>query len=421
LKSKKISFWIEEGFALYSSEPVVKKYYNKNYIIYIYTTSNMKNLVSDYFSGLNINIIIIDNLGPLYLKIVSRLFNMLFINRKFSVMYENDLNKYYGIFYNIINKLFPFKIKNKNINNYYSSVLSFFNKFRFHGDFVIAYTFVSKAYLFANKKTKIILIMESWDHIIKRPHLIKPDIFMTWNNDLKTDAIAHQNYKKIKYIYPSKLRYINDLSKKSNNDIFNTITNIKYRNDLLTIMNKNVILFPVGLTSNDGYKRFLGEIKLIKSLAKMILNTDFIIFVKPKPTGPVGDYDILLNETNIIVGEYSPSANKLDMLKNEYHSYRYLLLKNSTILISLGTTFGLDAAMANIPILHLNLEFEEFKEFAIATKNPHVVKYLSSKDYVVNYTSNDKIIFNSNLIEKCQKYSDNLRNWCLNKDQIDEV
>ena len=109
MKSKKISFWIEEGFALYSSEPVVKKYYNKNYIIYIYTTSNMKNLVSDYFSGLNINIIIIDNLGPLYLKIVSRLFNMLFINRKFSVMYENDLNKYYGIFYNIITSSFLLK------------------------------------------------------------------------------------------------------------------------------------------------------------------------------------------------------------------------------------------------------------------------------------------------------------------------
>ena len=160
LKKKDVSFWIEEGYALYSSKPLVKKYYKKNYTIWIYTRKNMEDLVIKFFPEINIKIILIEQKSNILLKILSKLFTMLFINRNFSVMYNNDLNQYNSFFYNFINKIFPFKIKKRNINNYYYNFIRPFNKFRFKGDFVIAFTFVHEPYLFANRKTKVIFIME---------------------------------------------------------------------------------------------------------------------------------------------------------------------------------------------------------------------------------------------------------------------
>lgn len=327
MRKKDISFWIEEGYALYSSRPLVKKYHNKNYRIWIYTQKNMEKLVTQFFSELNIEIILIEQKRNIYLKILSKLFTMLFINRNYSVMYENDLDQHNSFIYNFINKIFPFKIKKKNINNYYFNIMRLFNKFRFKGDFVIAFTFIHEPYLFANSKTKIIFIMESWDHIVKRPHLIKPSYFMTWNEDLKVDAKKYQNYRHMKCIYPLKLRYIAKFDAMNNEDILKYISNDSYLEDLRKINNKDVILYPVSYTSADNYERHLDQLKFIKSLISVFIDSNYIFFIKPKPTGPIGDYDSFLEEKNVIIGEYTPSLNKEDMLKDEYHAYRYLLLK----------------------------------------------------------------------------------------------
>ena len=206
MSKKNISFWIEEGYALYSSRPVVKKYYKRGYKIWIYTHINIEELVRDYYCNIEFEIIIIDKQSN-FLKIVSYLFSMLFVDRNFSLMYCNDLNDHKSLLYNLVNKFFPFKISNKNINRYYFNCMRIFNRFRFKGDYVIAFTFIHHPYLFANNKTKIILIMESWDHIVKRPHLINPNYFMTWNKDLAIDAKSYQNYSHISYIHPLKLRY----------------------------------------------------------------------------------------------------------------------------------------------------------------------------------------------------------------------
>ena len=60
LSRKEISFWIEEGYALYSSRPVIEKYFKKNYKIWIYTNENIEKLVVQYYSHIDINIILIN-------------------------------------------------------------------------------------------------------------------------------------------------------------------------------------------------------------------------------------------------------------------------------------------------------------------------------------------------------------------------
>ena len=49
---------------------------------------------------------------------------------------------------------------------------------------------------------------------------------------------------------------------------------------------------------------------------------------KPKPNGPKGDYDIFKQKySNVVVGTYASNSNSIDMLDEEYHTFRYLLLQ----------------------------------------------------------------------------------------------
>lgn len=414
LSRKEVSFWLAEGFALYQSKPIVEKYSKKNYKIWIYTEKNVEKLVMKYFADYNIEIILINDLRSIFLKILTKIFTILFIDRNFSAMYIKDLIKYDGLFINFINTIFPFKINIKNINKYYFNFMKIFNRFRFKGDFVIAFTRVYEPYLFANDKTKTILIMESWDHIVKRPHLIKPRYFFTWNKDLADDARKYQNHQHIAHMYPLKFRYIPKFETMAYDDIYKYITKENYLSDLRKTKKKNIILYPPSYSSIDDKQIHLDEIKFIKALVASLDDDNYIFFIKPKPSGPRGEYDCFCGEKSVIVGEYTPSADKKDFLDNEYHAYRYLLLRNSKLVINAGTTFGLDAAMAGIPVLHLNITEKNFGSYARTKKYHHVKKYLIGNDLVSNFTGMQKTIFCNDTFSKSFKYSQMLKQWCLN-------
>ena len=132
----------------------------------------------------------------------------------------------------------------------------------------------------------------------------------------------------------------------------------------------------------------------------------------------MGDYDCLLNEKNIIVGEYSPDTDKADMLIDEFQAYRYLLLKNSKLVINVSTTFGLDAAMADVPVMQLNISEKDFGSFAKLKENPHIVKYLLKSNLISNYSGQEKITISDEVILKSMKYSQSLKKWCLNNTVI---
>ena len=200
--------------------------------------------------------------------------------------------------------------------------------------------------------------------------------------------------------------------------ILESITNNCYLKDLKNIMNKNVILYPVSHTSIDNKNIHLDQLKFIKSLIPLLTDNNYILFIKPKPTGPVGDYDCLLNEKNIIVGEYSPDTDKADMLIDEFQAYRYLLLKNSKLVINVSTTFGLDAAMADIPVMQLNISEKDFGSFAKLKENPHIEKYLLNSNLISNYSVQEKITISDEVILKSMKYSQSLKKWCLNNTVI---
>ncbi len=408
-KSETISFWVEEGFAFYSSIPYINHYLKKNYKVWLYLNEDLIKTDHTLLKNKNIEIVIIDNIKvPLLWKIVSHLFQIIFIDNDFSAMYKRDFKKRYPFILRLINKISPYKIKN--INHRYYQVMSFFCKNSFKSRLVYAFTLISKPYLFSSKNIKLILVMESWDHVEKRPHLIKPKTFLTWNNDLINDSIRLQNYDNIKITYPSKLRYANDFNNENEDFLFNQIKSDSYRSDILKIKNNKFVLYPVCLTSIDSKIRFDEECELISSLSEAFIDDKIRLFIKPKPTGPKNDYDFLLKNKKIAVGEYAPSVEKFEMLTNEYHIYRYLLVKNVILVINLGTTFGLDAAMAGTKVLQLDLDKSVYPK----NHNPHTEKYLLNSEYKIRYSGKEKFYLDKDFLKKCSEFSKSMRNWCLN-------
>ena len=249
----------------------------------------------------------------------------------------------------------------------------------------------------------------------KAPTLIFPYSFLTWNYDLLNNAKKIQNFSRIEITSPSKLRYADELFKFNNDDyLFSLIKTKTYKSDLIKIKNNKTVLYPASNTSIDNKNAFEEEIELIFSLSKSFLQDDVIFFVKPKPTGPEGDYDLFKNDKKIFVGEYTPSKQKFEMMDEEFQTYRYLMMKYSSLVINLTTTFGLDASLARVPIMQLDLNSKKYPNYKIYKNNPHIKKYLLNSNYTFGYSGEEKFNLNYELLERTSKFSKSLSNWCLN-------
>ena len=75
------------------------------------------------------------------------------------------------------------------------------------------------------------------------------------------------------------------------------------------------------------------------------------------------------------------SPNSADMLNEEYHTFRYLLLYYTNLIINFGTTFVLESSLMNVPILQLQLSENKFGKFGQYANNIHIQKYLLRKEY----------------------------------------
>lgn len=316
----------------------------------------------------------------------------------------------------VFNKSF-LKLQNKNINKFYvrcSSLLSIFSlsyKHQFTEDLLISFTRVSMPYIFSTKNINHISITESWDHPMRSPYFIVPDYCLTWNNYLKKDIKEYQNLSKVGLISPLKFRYINERAKQNIKQILEGIKKEEYINEITKIKNKSYVLYPV-TTSSVGFEH-LGELKLIEDLCIATKSVDQLLYIKPKPNGPKGDYDIFKKYDHVIVGKYSSNIESDDMLDEEYHSFRYLLLYYSRSVVNAGTTFVLEAAMMKKPIIQLNLMTEKFGGFRNYSQNIHLKKYilndLSFKYYGIPNELGNEL---ANVKMSYQKY---LEDWIDNR------
>ncbi|MBT5492559.1 hypothetical protein HOK00_10180 [bacterium] len=412
MKSKNIAFYCDNLFGFYTLKPIVDKYQSKKYEIFIYTRQNNIDILKEYLDNTtNTQVISIESLDDIFLRGMNYIFKKYFTNPKFTQMYyrqrrndrENFYHKYIGKY---------FYIADENINNIYQKLFGIF-KNRFKSKLLISISRVHSNYLVCSKSIKHISIMESWDHPVKTPYWHNPDFLLTWNKALKQDFQKYQNFKdtKISYITPLKFRYIQEREKENIDNLKNTLQNKEFIDDIGKIKNKQMVMY-IATTSSINPLQHQGEMQLIEQLCEATKQLGRTLYVKPKPNSPSGDYDIFKEKyENAIVGAYATNSNSIDMLDEEYHTFRYLLLYYSNLIVNFGTTFVLESSLMDKPILQLDLSKEYYGEFGEYSTNLHIQKYLL-KEHSFKVTSvHDIVKVMTTKKESFSAYSKNLKEW----------
>lgn len=214
------------------------------------------------------------------------------------------------------------------------------------------------------KRTKVYVY--SWDHPCKmKTFSNRVSEYLVWNKGLKEDLIALQfiEAQKIRIFGATQLTYIHDFLEDSKP--YNRYYPFEY------------IYFACA----TGYPKLVKqEVAVIEKTAAYLATAfpELKLVVRTYPFfGAEEHYASFKNYTNIVVDDYKsrfdPEKEPLEVIKDK-------LMKISTAkgVIHLGTTFGLEAAYFNSPVILADMvsEYQELHEFVHQYQND---KYLHLK------------------------------------------
>lgn len=378
---KPVTVWCEPRHVLYSARPIIEKYVAQRRAVFAVVRQQDEFIAKSYF-GNSVKVVTIESLDSGGLQVLHKITAPLLVASQFSTMYSRSLNRRGG-WAKVAGKYIAPLTTRLNFNHLYSYFFSFFPN-RLPSQFLISFTRSTRPYLLAPCHKRHIMIMESWDHPIKAPLYIEPKMCMTWNRSLKQDLKQYQKLKNVRYIKPLKLRYVEAYRRSSTTEMLERLPS-NYKYELQHLLSTSYFVYPA-TTSSANPIDHKGEIRLIKDLISVFSNSEHVLYIKPKPNGPVGDYDEFALNANVKIGAYSSDPQGDDMLDEDYHVFRYLLLRHATAVINVATTFVLEAALASTPILQLVLSDTKYGHFALVSKNPHVERYLTVFNGVVPVT-----------------------------------
>lgn len=212
---------------------------------------------------------------------------------------------------------------------------------RFSEDAVIVVTRPAERLIFAHRGTKVVSVMESWDHPSKDPLGFTSDLVLVWN--LAT-AEAWKNYQgdtNVRIGFPAKLSYALEARPER----------LPVRRDI------NLLLYPMTFCSNSGRGQFQEELRLVARIAQALQRAGVSLYVKPKPNSVAGELSGLLTEcSNVSIGEYNRQCSNTYQLTDSYNQIRLEELGRTDGVVNLGTTFALDSAAYGMPVLQLVLQ-----------------------------------------------------------------
>ncbi len=395
----KVLIWAEHAFQLYSVKPVADKYRKMGHSVYLMTHLQNPDLCSSYLELPKENILQVNTYRKKWHSWFVKLFEVLFVGLDYSIVYSDNYRNERG-WAKFLRSIRFLKIRKDRINssfNRFRSFIDFWNPNPIPGhEFDLLITF-TKVYfvLLLPRRVPHISIMESWDHPIKLPYFTEPDYCMTWNSDLKRDTVETQKLFRVRQIFPLKFRYIAERSGMADEEILNSLTREDFRLEIKKLMelrkSGKIVLYPA-TTSSNGIEHE-GEMKLIGDLCRALEGSGNVLYIKPKPNGPAGDYDEFAVFPHVFVGSYSSNPDSRDMLDENYHSFRYLILQNSDVVLNAGTTFVLEAAMMHRPVVQLNISTARYGGFGAFVKTYHLSKYILSVPGCLDYAGeNDSLL-----------------------------
>ena len=218
-KQINISILIDARIYGYLFSPIIVGLIKRGVKIVIYTPQSiLKNVesdlpVSDLVTYKNLDYILREHRLRYFVHLIALHFltrpDFLYrsLKRYENVSKETKISK--KIFLNIA-KICP-KLPDSKINSTLSKISTAFLENPFDSKTILVASQNSCPHLLGLMSQKVVTVMESWDHAVKKPNGYASDVVFAWNASLREDWIAHQHDQLVHVFWPLKLRYAKNI------------------------------------------------------------------------------------------------------------------------------------------------------------------------------------------------------------------
>lgn len=206
---------------------------------------------------------------------------------------------------------------------------------------------------------RTVCFIHSWDNIPKGVQLVKADQYFVWSNYMKNEMETHYpfiNADSIKVTgTPQFVSYFSDDYR---------LTREEFLSKFSLDVNKKYILFSGNdKTTSPNDPRYLKDLCEVVLKLNTISSTIYNIVFRPNPIDRNDGFDKVLEDYKAIVTELKPDwfGSETFVWNKGGPSKKDLLLLVNTILhseiiVNMGSTMALDAALLNVPSCYINYD-----------------------------------------------------------------
>ena len=415
---KEVSIVCELGFAIYSAKPIVEYLTNIGVTVYIYTHEDNILKASEYLSVPTSQVCAIQMIERASFSVLDYLVKQLLVSSDFSSQHKRVVEGRKGGLGWIgkVLRILP-KPSQSFANVIYSKLwYSIHRRAVFATEDVLYFTYSQSTYLLNNKKHNIYTIVESWDHPAKAPFFVSSEKVFVWNNALSHDVKKFQGYENSEVVFPLKFRYIEELEIKLNEDVVID----EYVKDIDFIKSNNFVLYICTYSNFSGSEFFSKELFLIKEIAKICSRSNKLLYIRPHPHCRGDEFKSLYEYGCVFIGRTVLDSGFNCVFSEKDQVFKMLLLRQAELIINVGTTLVLEAALLNESILQIDLDTEVFEGFARASNNYHIKTHLNSQPGVL------RLGIDMNCLEEIinfgpgSEFSESIRQWLISRCDLKE-
>ncbi len=262
-------------------------------------------------------------------------------------------------------------------------------------------SFLTEPSLVLGRGQRVVTLMDSWDHPVRRTAGYRTDAVIGWNGPLASDWATIQGSAEVIAGAPLKLRYAAETSP-------------------LELHGERRFMFAVGTSSHTPVPQD-AELKLAELICAAADAADWQVVLKLKPTGGQEDWlEFAERYPNVELTDEVDALGPMDyFLDDSYNDRRLEQLASVQFVLNTVTTFGLDAACAGVPVLQLHdLDGPGLLGLATAQQNYHIRKYLlGAGRHLFRFTEQDGVAalatWLRNPDDRASEYSKELRDWLV--------
>ncbi len=265
-----------------------------------------------------------------------------------------------------------------------------------------------------NKNVMIYSVISSWDNPFYTQFFVSAKKYFIWSNQMLNDLSSVHNL----FLCDDRIELIGP---------YPFFDFYKSRKNYKLIGNESKF---IGYACAFCDVIFLQhEIQLIKKIARIANHLGYEILVRPYPSLPISEYDELKNIKNVTL--YIPKdavyedrfGDGREFILFSSNEERHEYLAQCVLFISTGTSFTIEAAIDNLPILQIYLDTEFRKEsfekdfFGRVEISDHILKYFNNNLDLINSYENLQLALDS--FKNSEAYAIKLQNG--NKKLLNEL